>query len=234
MVNIRWGMVLCFVVSSLSFIYPACATTIKLTGTATNITLNISDPDAGYTNLNAIIDPYTGTLNGSSILLWCVDPDHESNIGDSWSAYVTQLGAGSLSDTYLKDPTAYGEMAWLTMQLQGTNVTSTRQELQAAIWDIAEGATAGAPTATGDFKITPPKGDANFAANVSMDITNASHHVQNSGFEILTDTSGREQEFLVITPEPSTFVLFGAGLIALALFTNRRIISSISCFRLGQ
>ena len=199
----------------------ALADTVALTGVTTNTTLQISDPDAGYANINAIIDPYSGALNGKSVLLWCVDPDHESNYG-SWNVTVSQLGA-NLAGTLLKNATTYGEMAWLITQLQSASLVTTQQELQAAIWSIAEGATPNAPTATGDFSITAPYGDPNFAADVSKDITNASTHVLNSGFEILTDPSGNEQEFMVLaTPEPSTLVLLGIGLIAVFMLAFKK------------
>jgi hypothetical protein len=213
-----WGLGLCLLVAFFVLASAAHADTVKLTGTVTSITLTVSDADAGYTNVKAIIDPYTGTLDGHSVLLWCVDPDHMSNLGDSWTANVTNLGALDLSKTYLNNPTAYGEMAWLVTQLHGASTTAAKQEYQAAIWEIAEGA----PGSTGDFSVTAPSGDTNFAINVGNDITDASHHVLTSGFEILTDAAGKEQEFLVMTPEPSTLLLFMVGLIGLAVFASKQ------------
>lgn len=217
------GLIVLFVlILGFSLVLPsgALADTVTLSGISTNITLQISDPDAGYTNINAIIDPYTGALDGKSVLLWCVDPDHESSYG-SWGATVSPLGS-NLGSTYLKNATTYGEMAWLITQLRSATLVTAQQELQAAIWSIAEGATPNAPTATGDFSITVPYGDPNFAANVSKDISNASTHVLTSGFEILTDSSGKEQEFMVITPEPSTLGLLGIGLIAVFTLASNK------------
>jgi hypothetical protein len=138
---------------------------------------------------------------------------------------VSQLG-GDLSKTYLgnANATTYGEMAWLITKLQAASTTSTKQELQAAIWLLAERVSG----EDGDFTVTAPVGDTYFAKNVSDDITNASHNVLTSGFEILTDTAGAKQEYMVITPEPSTLLLLAVGLIGLLLFASKRASSAAS------
>jgi PEP-CTERM motif len=223
----RRGLVFSLAVAVLFFASAAKADTVKLTGTVGSITLTVSDPDAAppYTNAAALIDPYKGTLGPNSVLLWCVDPDHMDKIGDIWTVNVSQLG-GDLSKTYLgnANATTYGEMAWLITQLQAASIKSTKQELQAAIWLLAEGV----PGEDGKFKVTAPTGDPNFWTNVNIDMTNASLNVEHSGFEILTDVAGQKQEFMVITPEPSTLLLLGIGLIALFVFTPRKACSAAS------
>jgi hypothetical protein len=215
----------CFVVVFFSLASAAKADTLTFTGTVGSITLNVSDPDAtpAYTNENATIDPYKGTRNGNPVILWCVDPDH--GVGTTWPVYVSQLG-GDLSNTFLFQAlgqagatTTYREMAWLITQLAAASSTTTKQELQAAIWLIAEGVTG----EDGDFKVNVSLSNTTFWGDVNADITNAQKpHVLTSGFEILTDTQGLNQEYMVITPEPSTFLLLGAGLIAVILFAQRK------------
>src|SRR5580704_9094495 len=90
----HWGLVCCLMVLFFSVASALRADTLKFTGATGNITLNVSDADAtpNYTNANAVIDPYTGVLGTNSVLLWCVDPDHEVNINDQWNVNVSYLG----------------------------------------------------------------------------------------------------------------------------------------------
>jgi hypothetical protein len=212
------GVVLAFF--SVASVARANTVGMQFIGAAGSTTLNISDPDAGYTNANALIDPYTAYINGSSTptLIWCVDPDHGVSPGQTWTANVTYLG-GNLSNTYQGNggATAYGAMAWLITQMQSATTSTQRQELQAAIWEIAEGA----PGSTGDFTVNFVS--STFINAVAADITNAENNILTSGFEILTDTKGQTQEFMVInTPEPSTILLLGAGLFAFVMLTRSK------------
>ncbi len=53
-----------------------------------------------------------------------------------------------------------------------------------------------------------------------------------SGYEIVSDTvAGHEQEFLVATPEPSSFLLLGAGLLLAGCGAFRRGRRSIGAAR---
>jgi hypothetical protein len=221
-VKFRLAAVLVVVMALLSVASVARANTVgmQFIGAAGSTTLNISDPTAGYTNANALIDPYTAYINGSSTptLIWCVDPDHGVSPGQTWTANVTYLG-GNLSNTYQGSggATAYGAMAWLITQMQTATTATQRQELQAAIWEIAEGA----PGPTSGFSVNNVS--AAFINAVATDITNAENNILTSGFEILTDTQGQTQEFMIInTPEPSTLFLLGAGLFAFVMLNRSK------------
>ena len=212
------GLVMAFF--SIGSVARANTVGMQFIGAAGNTTLNVSDPSAGYTNATALIDPYTAYINGSSTpsLIFCVDPDHGVSSGQTWTANVSYLG-GDLSNTYQGNAgaTAYGAMAWLITQLQSATTTIQKQELQAAIWEIAEGA----PGSTGDFSVNNVS--ASFINAVAADITNAENNILTSGFEILTDTKGQIQEYMIInTPEPSTLLLIGAGLLAFMIFTRSK------------
>lgn len=222
-VKVRSAAILGVVLALFSVASVAKANTVgmQFIGASGNTILNISDPTAGYTYANALIDPYTAYINGSSTptLIWCVDPDHSVSPGQTWTANVSYLG-GNLSNTYQGSggATVYGAMAWLITQMQAATTSTQRQELQAAIWEIAEGA----PGPTTGFSVNFVS--STFINAVATDITNAENNILTSGFEILTDTQGQTQEFMIInTPEPSTLLLLGAGLFAFAmLYRSKR------------
>lgn len=227
----RWGLLSCCLVLLFSTASTMRATNLTFTGTTGNITLNVSDPDAtpSYSNVNAVIDPYTGKLGNASVLIWCVDPDHEVNTNDTWPVYISYAG-GDVSHTYLNNATTYNEMAWLISQFQGAD-TITQQELQAAIWLIAEGETTQAEEqASGAFTLNVDLSNTAFWNSLygtNGYITTAPQHLLTSNYEILSDTTGSngtgaKQEFIVLTPEPSSLLMLGVGLFALIVFVSKR------------
>lgn len=214
------GLLLAFF--SIASIAKADTAGMYFIGATGSVTLNVSDATAGYTNANAVIDPYMAYINGSSAptIIWCVDPDHEVSPGDSWTAYVSY--PTNVSQTYLGNATTYEEMAWLATQLQAATATATKQELQAAIWDVAEGATTSNSDSTGgDFSVNGMS--TTFYSAVATDITSAEGSPLTSGFEILTDKAGAKQEFIVLTPEPSAILLLLAGLFALIILSRSKM-----------
>lgn len=54
---------------------------------------------------------------------------------------------------------------------------------------------------------------------VSSSENNAKANPLTSGFEVLTDFNNTYQEYVVLTPEPSTFLMVGTVLIGLFLFS---------------
>jgi hypothetical protein len=233
----KWGLVFWLTVLVFSSTASVKATTLTFAGTTGSVTLNVSDMDAtpGYSNVNAVIDPYEGMLGSNPVLIWCVDPDHEVSTGDSWSVYTNNAGSINLGQTYLGNLTTYEEMAWLITEFQAANAT-TQQELQAAIWLIAEGETTqAAEQAPGAFTVNVPTSNTAFWNSLYGSngyITTAPSHLLTSGFEILSDTAGpngtdangtpAKQEFIVMTPEPSTLLLLGVGLLSLILLASKR------------
>src|SRR5260370_10791478 len=89
------------------------------------------------------VSPYTGTMNGQAVTLFCVDMINEVNFGQTWQANVTNLASGNLSNTRYGDsaisPVAanagilYAEAAWLTTQFASNS--SDYVSLQYALWD---------------------------------------------------------------------------------------------------
>lgn len=157
----------------------------------------------GDTKWNVDIGPYTLQMNGVNMAALCIDFFHETNVGDTWTAYVTQVGSSNLSNTYHpSDGQEYEEEAYLLGQI--TKSGADRTGLQEAAWDIMA---YGITNSTYKYLI----GD-----NSYIDAALANYNkIDLSGFEIISDTvAGQKQEFIVCTPEPGSILLLGLGLAA--------------------
>src|SRR5580693_5269603 len=102
-----------FILSSLMLGISANADPVEATFVGVNGTA-----DWGY-----YIGPYTGTLDGNLVTLYCVDFANEVTFGEQWEANLTLLSSGDLSNTRyggaVDVPNAlqlYLEAAWLTTQ----------------------------------------------------------------------------------------------------------------------
>jgi hypothetical protein len=201
----------------------AMASTVqaKLTG------VGLGESSDGY-----YIDPYTGTINGlptNGENFFCVDFNHESNIGDTWTAYVTPMTSSDFSDTYLgakygsaTGKIMYEEMAAVVEHFPTVASGGTYVERVTAtwvIWDISVDDMG--KDATTNFFGSTPADLAEFAAYESdyktyENIANAYGSDNFSGWEILTDTKGKDQEFLVYVPEPNSLIFLGFSLLMVA------------------
>lgn len=203
--------------------------TLTVGSPITGITLTISDnslTSLGYGQVDAYIDPYQGTLNGSSVVLFCVDPDHFDGSG-AYNVNVSSGGTGSSTEqvvyhglTPTQSQTLYQEEAWLAEQLLDTPVSDsgTRQEIQGAIWQLA------------DPSLTFPGASGAFTTAVNTWEGDAAGQGTNIGFEILTDSActtssdcvKTRQEYLVLTPEPASVSLLGLSLLSLFAALRRK------------
>lgn len=176
------------------------------------------------------VSPYSGTMNGQSVVLFCDDIKNEINFGQTWTANVTNLGTalstsngfantryGGVNDpnnkVYSYAPLAYQEAAWLVSQFASNS--NDLVSLQYALWDIMNPGSE--PTTYGDVSTWLYK--AGLASNYSSINSYSFLIVTNIGPLSLT---GQEQEFIVQTPEPASFVLLLCGALALVLLTISR------------
>ena len=175
------------------------------------------------------VSPYTGTMNGQTVTLFCDDVLNEVNFGQTWQANVTNLGSaiqnndfsqtryGGVTSSLVYNNAAqtYREAAWLTTQF-GSN-TSNYKDLQYALW----------------FLMNPNLTKYDTAAAQSwLDMAGADYTaIDPNDFLLITNTSsannplaltGQVQEFLVVTPEPGTFAMVACAMLALVITLFRR------------
>jgi hypothetical protein len=229
----------------------AAADTLIVGSPASGTTLTIKDSEltalnSGWANgVGAYIDPYHGTLDGQAVLLFCIDPNHLDNTNATgYAVTVSPNGtggstmqalnlsnpglipsSGSLSSAataagFTSASQLYGGLAWLSEQLGQSSNTLTQQELQAAIWQLGD--------YTSTFTVVnPPSGFSSSAVTTFED--QAKTNALTSGFEVITDSNevanGKNagQEYLVLTPEPSSVLLSITGLFGMLLLRKRRM-----------
>jgi PEP-CTERM motif len=191
-----------------------------------------------FTGVNGVnngvyyVSPYTGTMNygtssAQTVGLFCDDINNDVSIGEVWTANVTNMASGNLSNTrygstinpnYTNSANAlklYEEAAWLVTQF-GSH-TSDYVSLQYALWDLmSPGAE---PTSYSENGITVSQWLSWAGTNYGQ--------INPANFEIVTNVGplayrGQVQEFIVETPEPATVVLLLIGMGAMFLFALKR------------
>jgi hypothetical protein len=169
------------------------------------------------------VSPYTGTVNGQTVVLFCDDIKNDVYFGETWTANVTNLGTAlstsngfantryggvAGSPVFSSAAVAYQEAAWLTTQF------ATHQNdlvsLQYALWDIMNPGSE--PTSYGDVSYWLNQAAGNYST------------VNATEFSVFTNTgklalTGQVQEFIVHTPEPGSLALLLCGILALGAFT---------------
>ncbi len=170
--------------------------------------------------------PYTMNVNGNLVLGMCMDDFR--GVSGTWTAAVTAVNSPDLSATVLGNQTfnEYGytvtssqiyEMeAYLFSELIQPN--ADRANLQLAAWSLMDPNTLGMVVNNND---TTAENDLLGAYSA---ITNAGSGFNPANYQILSDTSGKNQEYIVAAPEPSTCLLLGSGLLLAGAirFTRRR------------
>ena len=159
--------------------------------------------------------PYYLTIdNGPSMPMICDDFLHQSNVGDTWLANITNLASGDLSNTRFNNLLSYQEAGFLLMQMNDSNQAEWGN-INFAIWKLFD------PNV--DMGGIPPGNlGPGFWYNLAQ--TTDLSNIDFSGVQIVTPTDknsdGGDQEFMYLTPEPGTLLLIGSGLIG--LFSQRK------------
>jgi hypothetical protein len=211
---------------------PAKATTetIDLTGVSGNVQGGV------YTS------PYYATINGgtNTVPVVCDSYVNESYLNKPWTATVStfaNLSSTTMDSTLLFNSSTvpgltasqqlqgYLEMGWLVTQLLNPTNAGHTGDISFAIWAVFD------PSLVGNSKAGWTVGAANWLAQaLGQNNLTAS---QFANLQILTAADptlgpngtplgGSPQEFFMMTPEPSSFLLLGLGLVAAAMFLHRQ------------
>ena len=97
------------------------------------------------------VGPYTGTMDGTPVPLYCGDWANDVLVGQGWEANLSPITAGAvLTDTRYGSMTdalaLYQQAAWLTLQYV-SQPTSQWGDINATIWQLFNSATAPVPSA---------------------------------------------------------------------------------------
>ena len=187
-----------------SFLVGAALLSASPVGTTVEL-ISPGDPTNIIHN-NIYISPYEMQINGHDYAALCIDYLDESYLNDPWQANITPLSSLNFSNTYhhadANVAQEYEEEAWLYSQITVPGISNqTRTDIQKAVWLIT------------DSSYNPSDAQASYWVGQAESNYGS---INLNDFEIVSDVNtgnGRNQEFMVCTPEPGTLMLLGTGLL---------------------
>jgi hypothetical protein len=181
---------------------------LSFAGTAKADTVTV-DGTYAFASNGYGIPPYGGTLNGvGGQSFYCVDFSSTIAAGYSWQVNVTSLTGSNFSLTKLGNQTTYLEMAWLITQMMGSANQLQQAKDQFAIWSFT-----GGPN---------PFGSNSTLVAAALAAVQAGFTGQ--GWEILTPTGSKGQEFLIFVgvAEPAELLMLLVGFAVLLLVARKK------------
>ncbi len=180
------------------------------------------------------VGPYTATVNGQSVLVICDDYTSPApKLGKpGWSATVTRLSTTSFLSVVKFGKSAtmqdYDAAAWLAQQIildYDSITTSNRSAMDQQIGDLQFALLALFDPSLIPKKISSTWGgfDANAEALYEKALGQTYTAGELSDVEFLTPPSSSNlQEYITITPEPASLLLFGTGLLAIGFAMRKK------------
>lgn len=170
----------------------------------------------------ADVGPYTLNINGKNVAAMCMDDF--LYVSGTWSANETVANSSNLNNTYQGNTSKtilghsytgsqlYTAEAYLFSEI--TKSGADRGDIQEAAWAIMDSNTLASLVNSKNTNVL----------NFVSDAIGHSSSFNASGYTIVSQVGAHnEQEFMIASaPEPSTYALFGSGILAVALSRLRR------------
>ncbi len=174
--------------------------------------VSIQFTGAGSNNYNGVQSyPYNGTANGVPQDFMCISYNEHITGGETWRAYaetIPQFGLKSFQSLYKAQEVAF-------LYLEAEKDGGANSGVNAEAWWVMEGVPSPEPDAAAltGFKFNLKDTYPNIVVYVPIDGTQSW-------------AGETPQIFLGSTPEPSTLLTLGSGLIGLAGFARKRLFNN--------